>query len=157
MGWQELVDPALIDRCERHERRAQRREPRPLPRRWKIPEQHLDPARWGTGFLAVHEREIPWQLSDDLRQLSPQALLRDLHRPVMELRWVAREPVEWTDRRAALAALAELRGLKQKPPLPRIESLGLVMRAYQTFRRHLVDERWEPLLPDDAPRNPVNV
>jgi hypothetical protein len=157
MGWEQLIDATLIERCERHERRAQRREPRALPRRWKAPELHLDPARWGTGFLAVREREIPWQLSDDLKQLSPQALLRDLHRPVMELRILPREPVEGTDRRAALAALGELRGLRQKPPLPRIESLGLVMRAYQTFRRNLVEERWEPAMPDDAPRNPVNI
>jgi hypothetical protein len=155
-AWQRFIDRSLVDRCERHVRRAERRGPRPLPVRIQPPELHLDPAQWGVGFLAVHERTIPWQLSEDLRQLSPQALLRDLHRPEMELRWVSREPIEGTDRRAAVGALTELRALRQKPELPRIESLTRVMRAYQTFRRHLVDERWEPALPDDAPRRPVS-
>jgi hypothetical protein len=158
MGWEEVVDPRLIAHCERYEQRAQRRGTAPSPvRTVRPPELHLDPKQWGTGFLAVREREIPWQLSDDLKQLSPQALLRDLHRPEMELRGVAFRPIEGTDRQAPLKELGELRGLRQKPPLPRIESLSGVMRAYQTFRRNLVEERWEPLLPDDAPRTPVNI
>ena len=157
MGWENSIDASMIERCERHVRQAQRRGPRPLPERIKPPRLHLDPAQWRTGFLTVHERQTPYQLSEDLRQLSPQALLRDLHRPEIDLRWVAREPVEGTDRRQGLEQLKELRGLRKKPELPRIEPVMRVMRAFQIFRRHLVEERWEPALPDEAPRRPLNV
>jgi hypothetical protein len=155
--WRRAVDDRLIARCNGHVRAGERmrREPA-LPTWLRVPRLHLEPADWRTGFLQVREREIPWQLNEDLRQRVPQALLRDLHRPVMELGWIDRQPLVAIDR-AGIQGLADARAARQRPELPRLEPATRVVRAYQTFRRGLLAEKWEPLLADDEPRRPVNL
>ena len=71
---------------------------------------HLEPDDWRAGFLrADRERDIPMELQNDLRENMPQALLRDLYRPVHEERWIERELVEGTGDRGGLAAMQAAR------------------------------------------------
>ena len=118
---------------------------------------HLDPADWGAGFLAVHERELPPQLFADLREVTPQALLRDLHRPVEEFRAT---PLElegtrlvgrWTE------GVEDLKKAKERQVLPLIESSLFDVQAEQVRRRALVEEDWKPLLDDEAPRKSIQL
>src|SRR5205823_967357 len=94
-GWRAAVDGRLIARCDAHTRRGER-----LTRDWSVPvnvrepKLHVEPEGWRAGYLRVgEEREIPMQLQNDLRENMPQALLRDLFRPVREKRWVEREEI----------------------------------------------------------------
>ncbi len=150
-AWQAVVDERLIARCQAHVARGER-----LRRDWSVPlharppRTHLDPAEWRTGFLRVErERDIPLQLTQDLHELMPQALLRDLHRPVRDAGWVARELVAGTGDRGGFMALTEARATRTaRPELPRVEPATRTLRAYQTWRRALYAERWQPLRPD---------
>ncbi|MCW5808388.1 MAG: hypothetical protein KIT31_38920 [Deltaproteobacteria bacterium] len=81
------IDPALL---ERHRRRvepdADRVLPRPLPelRTYADPDMTMfDQSALGHGHSIAEPREveIPQQLIDDLHECTPQAILRDLHRP----------------------------------------------------------------------------
>ena len=117
----------------------------------------LDPADWGAGFLAVHERELPAALFADLRELSPQALLRDLHRPVEEFHVTPAE-VEGTRLIGRWTEGAEdLRLAKERQVLPLIESSLRDVYADQARHKALLNEEWKPLLADDAPRRAVNL
>ncbi|MDB4966785.1 MAG: hypothetical protein JWN44_2474 [Myxococcales bacterium] len=155
--WRAFVDERVLWLCERHERNAAR-----FIRDWSMPvhlrdvKTHLDPAEWRTGFLQVRERDIAVELNEDMKQLSPQALLRDLYRPVHEERWVAREPLEGTGDRGGFEEMQKVRAARQRPELPRIEPAGRTVRALQVWRRALLAERWEPTLRDDEPRRPVS-
>jgi hypothetical protein len=150
-AWQAAVDERLIARCEAHVRRGER-----LMRDWSVPTKlraptlHVDPADWRAGFLRVdRERDLPTELQDDLRQNMPQALLRDLYRPVREERWVERELVEGTGDRGGFAAMQTVRDARKLEPPPRVESLTRVVREYQAWRRALVSDRWQPFRRDD--------
>ena len=157
-GWRGAIDARLVDACERHGRGAARLRREPTLRTWlRTPRTHLDPADWRAGYLEVREREIPFELQEDLHQLMPQALLRDLYRPAYEERWVARELIEGTGDRAGLGALAEARRARVRPPLPRIEPAVRAVREHQAWRRALYAERWQPVLADDEPRRPVPI
>jgi hypothetical protein len=155
-AWQTAVDGRLIARCEAHLARGRR-----LARDWSVatklraPKTHLDPADWRAGFLrAERERDIPTELQSDLRENLPQALLRDLYRPVHEVGFVERELVEGTADRGGFAAMREARAARRVAPLPRVESLTRAVREYQAWRRALVAERWQPYRRDDE-REPL--
>ena len=97
-------------RLSAHDTRGER-----LARAWTMPSRVrpvrrlLDPADWRTGFLRVEgEREIPQELQTDLHENAPQALLRDLYRPVRAEAWVEREIVEGTGDRGGRAAMQEV-------------------------------------------------
>jgi hypothetical protein len=150
-GWRAAVDERLLARCDAHTRRGER-----LTRDWSVPvnvrepKLHVEPEGWRAGYLRVgEEREIPMQLQNDLRQNMPQALLRDLYRPVHENRWVEREQIEGTGDRGGVAAMQAVRDARKRPELPRVESLGLAVREYQAWRRRMMAERWLPFRPDD--------
>ena len=156
--WKAGVDERLIARCEAHVTRGER-----LMRDWSVPTNlrppklHVEPADWRAGFLRVEdEREIPMQLQNDLRQNTPQALLRDLYRPVHEKRWVEREEIEGTGDRGGFAAMQTARDARKTPELPRVESLGRAVREYQAWRRGLLAERWQPFRPDAERAAPAN-
>jgi len=144
--WRAAVDARLVARCEAYQARGDR-----MVRDWSMagtlrpPKLHLDPSDWRAGYLrADRERDIPMELSADLHENMPQALLRDLYRPDFPERFIMRELVEGSER-GALPALREAREARQKPPLPRIASTLGVVREYQTWRRGLVAERWKPV------------
>jgi hypothetical protein len=157
-AWRAVVDARLIDACERHQRGAEqlRREPS-LPTFVRQPKLHLEPSDWGAGYLQVSEREIPSELQQDLRQLMPQALLRDLYRPVHEIGWIERAIVEGTGDRGGALAMAEARAARTRPERVHVEPGTRVVRAYQIWRRELYAERWQPILGDDEPRTPVAI
>jgi hypothetical protein len=145
--WRAAVDERLIARLEAHVRRGER-----LVRDWSLPARirppalHLEPADWGAGYLrADRERDIPIELTNDLHETMPQALLRDLYRPVHEERWVERELVEGTADRGGFAAMQAVREARRPPPLPRVEPAGRAVREYQAWRRALYAERWQPI------------
>ncbi len=101
------------------------------------------------------ERELPQQLYADLHELAPQALLRDLHRPVKSF-FVELERQEVSEVLGILQAECEkLREARRLEPLPEIEPSVLAMAEQQRRRRSFMAERWQPLLPDDAPRKEV--
>jgi hypothetical protein len=150
MSWEAHVDQRLIARVEAHARRGQR-----LTRDWSLPtilrapKLHVEPADWRTGFLRVEgERDIPVELQNDLRQNMPQALLRDLYRPVREERWVEREILDGTGDRGGLQTIQSVRDARKLPELPRIEPSVRALIEHQAWRRSLLAERWKPFRPD---------
>ena len=152
-SWQTSIDERLLQRCAAHVARGER-----LGRDWSLPinlrapRLHVEPADWRTGFLRVEgERDIPMELQDDLRQNLPQALLRDLYRPVHEERWVERELVEGSGDRGGFAAMQAVRDARRPPALPRIEPAVRAVCEYQAWRRGLLAERWLPLRGDSEP------
>jgi hypothetical protein len=115
-------------------------------------ELHVEPERWGAGFLRVREVDLPAELYRDLHELTPQALLRDLFRPVW--REVLHERQELVPPRdpADQLALRQLRESRRRAPLPRIEPSARAVSKEMLRRRAFVAERWQPHHADDADR-----
>jgi len=114
----ETAAPHFLTMPERYEARTPPSPP-PVEVRAREPKTHLDPDVWGTGFLRIEEREIPWDVSQALHQRAPQALLRDLFRPERDVYWVEREPlVEGLLDPGGRTALAQARSLRAREPLP---------------------------------------
>lgn len=136
-----LADPAMLDQVARRTGRRLAGPPR-LDVRLRAPELHVDPATWRTGFVSVErEVDIPQELKRDLQELTPQAILRDLHRPVRQSIWHEREPVAtdvdpggrraYAEARAALVREArEFAGSYAVPAFTRDEKNLVKLRAY---------------------------
>jgi hypothetical protein len=149
------VDARLVHLFERHLHARMARD-LGVPLRVREPALHVDPAEWRTGFLAVREYEVPWELEQDLHQMTPQALLRDLFRPVYQLFWHEREQqftLDWGGRRA----VADARAAQRREPRPELEFSTVAMSEELERHRTLLRERWQAILPDDAPRKEVTV
>ncbi len=129
-----------------------------VPTAVREPRLHVVPEAWGAGYLVVgRERDnFAPELYDDLHQLTPQASLRDLFRPVMESRWVDREPRVELDP-GGRRSQAELRAARKREPLPRFAPLAREMLAAQERHRALLAERWQAHLRDDQPRTATYV
>lgn len=70
----------------------------------------FDIEAWRLNFLEIREWEIDEYLHDEMRERTPQALLRDLHRPVTE--WpLALEPVDLGVDVGGLKALESIHGI----------------------------------------------
>jgi hypothetical protein len=127
----------------------------PLYARTEMP-LNLDPDRWSFG-VEVREAELPPELFADLRELTPQALLRDLHRPVKEF-FVTPEPLEGTQAIGRMDdELARVRESRKLEALPVVEPLTGAVREEQERRRAFLAAPWKPLRPDDAPRDKVRI
>jgi hypothetical protein len=150
-----IADRRILAACERRQR--QQPFPEPSLRIYlREPRTHLSPEEWRTGFLAVHERFIPPELEHDLKQNAPQALLRDLYRPVREEKWVEPEVLVTLDP-AARGALAEARQMRRLEPLEYVSPIANRVAEEQARRRAFVSTRWEPLYRDDEERPKVRV
>ena len=153
----ETAAPHFLTMPERYEARTPPSPP-PVAVRAREPKTHLDPDVWGTGFLRIEEREVPWDVSQALHQRSPQALLRDLFRPERDVYWVEREPlVEGLLDPGGRTALAQARSLRAREPLP---TLGPVIDMFTEElhrRRAWMREPWLPKYPDDGERPKVQV
>lgn len=154
----ELVDPAILERTARYEQPAQPLSAelsRPLSRERPPLRLHVDdPRRWYAGYLAVRgEYERPYELRRDLEERVPQALLRDMLRPVYKFPLVERERIARSlPLEEARAALRESMAQLREPP-PEVVSAGLLMEQERRgLRRLLREEPWQPQLADDAPR-----
>jgi hypothetical protein len=116
----------------------------------------LDPTGFGILDTSARERDLPAELPSDLRALTPQALLRDLHRPVLkfEARLEPREGSEllgrWQEARGEF--LAALR----REPIPWVEGSVVAVTGDLLRRRALHTVPWQPHLPDEAPRREID-
>jgi hypothetical protein len=120
------------------------------------PRLHVEPSDWRAGYLRVNERWIPEALLWDLKLVMPQALLRDLYRPVRALQWYEREVLVEFDR-AGMQGLAEARAAQKLPTRPVIEPLLQVVMEHRRRQREIAQQRWEPFMPDSEPRKSVSV
>ncbi|MSP60312.1 MAG: hypothetical protein EXR72_08220 [Myxococcales bacterium] len=127
----------------------------PLFARTEMPSS-VTPERWARG-IEVHERELPPQLYADLRELTPQALLRDLHRPVQEffVELEEREGSAWKNQ--FHLELERTRAAHRRDPVPVVPPVLDDVIEAQHRRRRMLSERWQPAVPDDAPRASVKL
>ena len=151
-----IADRRLVDRVVRNGRAAGElvRDPS-LPIRAGVLPNHMEPADWRAGYLEVHDYEAPAQLFQDLKQCTPQALLRDLYRPEYQaFVWHEREVMVTIDR-GGTQALKEAFAAQKLEPLPRIEPLGTEVQQHADAWRKIVRDRWKPVLDDSEPRKRV--
>jgi hypothetical protein len=121
------------------------------------PRNHLDPADWGAGFLAVREGGPPPEVLEALREQTPQAHLRDLYRPVYSEAPVALELNAMPIDSGGREAYAEVRAALVREPLPQVVcSLERVAERRDAWRAFLATP-WQPFLRDDEPRRDVQV
>jgi hypothetical protein len=149
-----MADRRILGRLEARARAVLRNFDVPI--RAREPRLHVEPSDWRAGFLRVGERWIPDALLFDLKVLTPQALLRDLYRPIRALQWYEREPIVEFDR-AGMQGFAEARAAQKLPPRPVIEPLVQVVIEHRRLQRELVQQRWQPFMPDSEPRKSVGV
>ncbi len=117
---------------------------------------NIDPDRWARS-LEIHSRELPQELFNDLRERTPQALLRDLHRPVMQF-FVEPQLIEGTEVIGQLnREFEKLVQARKRDPRPSIEPSVNVFIEEQRRRRTFMAKRWEPILADDVDRKNVKV
>ena len=149
----EIADARILQAAER---RAQERlvHEYDVPLRIREPKLYIDPAGWRTGFLAVRERDdFPTEMMNDLHELTPQSILRDLYRPVMESVWHEREPRFAMDE-GGRRALAEARAQAvRRERAPHIEPTARAVKEEMVRRRDFYAQRWQAAKPDDAPRD----
>ena len=117
---------------------------------------NIEVEKWGVGFLSVQERMTPPDLTSALREVAPQALLRDLHRPTQQFVFSA-EVKEGMYRPPLTEAYREIRAAQHREPLPSIEPLGVVVQEAQVARRLFLAERWLPHKPDSEARAALEV
>ncbi len=143
----ELIDRRLEARLLQRARVATRvKMPPPPP---SLP-THLEPERWGAGFLAVRERELPYELLNDLADRTPQALLRDLFRPEWPInKMVAPNYHELGLDMGGQAAWAALREAHVQAPRPRVTPSPQEFRAELVRRREVVRQPWKPVRSDE--------
>jgi hypothetical protein len=148
------ADPRILRRVERW------LQPRLLPAR-EVPQAlrpqktHFDDVLhgWHVGYLAVREGgEPPHELRQDLAQRVPQAILRDIYRPVRRQTFVERTVHETERDPGGQRALAEAKKGLEREPIPEIESSVVAMIVELRRRRRLRARTWLPYRPDDAPR-----
>jgi hypothetical protein len=151
----QVADRRLLAGVERraHGFDGRVREPAPSPSL----RVHVEPETWGAGYLNVREREIPPELMGDLDELTPQANLRDLFRPVMESIWHEREPMTEALDPGGRRAWAELRASRVLEARPTIAPTAREVAAEQRRRRAWAAEPWKPAMTDDQPRREVMV
>ncbi len=147
----QIIDQRLVQKCLRWDREWHG----PLtPLKLgieNVPRTSLEPEGWGLRDMEPREVLRPQDLVDALKQRMPQALLRDLHRPV---RPVVRPPGEhhYEHDPAGVIALKSAKMAQLREALPTVDPLVREVVALQTWRRALLREPWKPYLDDEAPR-----
>ena len=118
---------------------------------------HLEPSDWRAGYLKIRELDPSQYWLIEMGEVSPQALLRDLYRPIREsFVWYEREVQVALDRGGA-EAMAEARTARKREPLPVVVPLVREMLQHRDHWRGVVRKRWEPIYPDSEPRKKVHV
>lgn len=130
---------------------------RDVPQALRPQPTHFDNvlADWHVGYLSAREPEpdeIPNELRQDLAERAPQAILRDIYRPVRRETFVERtvHEIDWDP--AGQRAFAEAKQGLKREPLPQLESSVALVITEQRRRRRLMSRPWLPYRPDDAPR-----
>jgi hypothetical protein len=153
-----IADPRILGHLDKLERTAATMlQPISLPTFVREEKVHVEPEDWRAGYLSVHDYWISDELTFSLRQNVPQALLRDLYRPL-------RESFVWYDREvqvsldfAGTQALREANAARKIEPLPVVEPVLRAVHENQAVRRWLTLERWLPHHPDEADHPKVSV
>ena len=148
------ADPRILSRIDRwlHARMLPSRE---LPQALRPQTTHFDNVlkEWHVGYLAVRElEEVPHELRQDLAERAPQAILRDIYRPVHREKFVERTVHEIELDPAGQRAYSEAKAGLKREPLPQIESSVALMMTEGRRRRRFLMRPWLPYRPDDAPR-----
>jgi hypothetical protein len=104
------------------------------------------------GQLQIEEREIPYELTRDLTERMPQAKLRDLYRPEMQVGWHEREQVVPPFDTAGIRAMAEAKAQRHFEKPETLAALTALVRDEQRRRAAWLREPWQPFLRDDEPR-----
>lgn len=153
---QEIVDPRAIAQVARWEQPFLRELPPPPIVLDDHPPIHVEADQWVKRPVDVVERHVGGQIFNDLRECVPQALLRDIHRPVRpEGRPFPERPPPRDV--AGLAAMAEARAAQRFERARMIPlSVGAV-RDEQARRRAWLAEQWQPRYRDDEEHPPVQV
>jgi len=156
------VEPEMLEVLGRGEARLKARMVRELPpmQLQVKPDMplHLDPTSWGMRYVEIQELDFfGGQLREDLRVLTPQALLRDLHRPVRQVGWYAFVPMVEPIDHAGLRAVAEAKAAQDFPRSRPIPSMTLAVREEQERRRAWLAKQWPPHYRDDEVHPPVEV
>ena len=147
-----VANPRLLDQIERWDRSARPFEVK-IRTYFREPRLLLERGGWRyKGHFEITEREFSGELTHDLMQRMPQAKLRDLFRPVMELGWHERESLVDPPDTAGLRAMADAKAAQQRQPVETLASLLAVVKQEQAKRRAWLAERWQPFLKDDEPR-----
>jgi len=103
----------------------------------------------------IEEREIPFELTRDLMERMPQAKLRDLYRPEMQVGWHEREQTVPPFDTAGIRALAEAKAQQRFEKPETLAALTALVREEQRRRHAWLREPWQPFLRDDEPRKQV--
>lgn len=146
-----LADPVLLGLEARYTR------VRTLPITVELvlrePADHVTPESWRIYPPELHERTI-WNadLHNDLHQVTPQALLRDLHRPVRNEPRSYLEPVSGQAEPSPWTSFAPALDVMKREPLPELRASTLLMAESDDARRYYYREDWKPAKGDDEPR-----
>jgi len=148
------ADPALLRRIDRWIQHRMVPLNPSLPMAVRPQRTHFDRlADWYAGYLGVRaEYEPPYELTRDLKERVPQALLRDIYRPVRSQSMVEPHYHELDLDPAGQRALAEARQALVREPIPTIEPVLLDVIAEQRRRRRFLEQPWASFHPDNAPR-----
>jgi hypothetical protein len=125
----------------------------PLPQAMRPQPTHFDKlSDWYCGYLGVRDDyERPVELQQDLKQGVPQAILRDIYRPVKNF------IVEWEYPGADLdpagqRSMAEAKAAQRREPVAMTVSSLAIFRAEQRRQKSLRQTPWQSWRPDSAPR-----
>ncbi len=151
----QAADPALVARLEARRDVDLIRTPPTVTYLREMP-THLDPAVWRTGFLDVHEAPIPAAMWDMLHDPVPQALLRDLFRPVFSEPRAYHRMETGLDPGARRAFELIQESQRREAPVT-TETLSEAITRRQNEWRAFLREPWRPWLDDEAPRREVFV
>ncbi len=156
------VDAEMLDSLGRAEARLSARMVRQLPPmhlqvKPDLP-MHLNPVDWGVRVIEIRELDMfGGQLREDLRVVTPQALLRDLHRPVRTTAWYQFVPMVDTLDHAGLRGVAEAKAAQNYERATPVPSMTLAVREEQERRRAWLANRWQPHYRDDEVHPAVEV
>lgn len=117
---------------------------------------HLEPEDWGAGYLSVSERERPPEVWSDLNEVTPQALLRDLHRPVRSTEPVERELQDIPTIGELARVHSEILAAMQDHRFPEYTPASTYVDALSVVRARWMSEPWLPYLDDDEPRREIH-
>jgi hypothetical protein len=154
------ADPLVLRRSARWEdhgmlpNRKSTAPPPPLPMAIRPQPTHFDRlADWRCGYLGVRQEfETTYEQQQDLKECVPQAILRDIYRPVKN------PQVEWERHGLELDpggrnGMAEAKKAQQREPLPAPISALAVFVSEQLRRRRFKNTPWQPQRPDSTPRH----
>jgi hypothetical protein len=148
------ADPSILARIDRwiHHRMVPINPTLPMALREQ--KTHFDRlADWYCGYLGVRaEFEPSYEQSQDLKECVPQAVLRDIYRPVRGSIMVEPYYHDLQLDPGGRNGLKEARAALKREPLPTVEPAILDIVAEQRRRRRFLKRPWQSFRPDDAPR-----